>query len=43
MSFEVPVSSSLPLDDLPADLTDLELFKKFCMPLDKTDLWREVA
>ncbi len=42
-TFEVPVGSSPPLDDLPANMTDLELFKEFCMPLEKSDLWADVA
>ena len=38
---DVPIPA-LALDDrLPTDLTDLELFRKFCMPFHETDRWEE--
>lgn len=38
---KVPIPA-LALDDrLPTDLTDLELFRKFCMPFHETDRWEE--
>lgn len=43
---QVPLSSSSTspaLLDIPTNLTDLELFKKYCMPLGQTDLWHEVT
>ena len=40
---QVPVAIPMALSDpLPSDLTDLELFRKFCMPMGSTDLWKEV-
>ena len=40
---EVPIPE-VPLADesWPSDMTDLELFRKFCMPLHLSDLWHEV-
>lgn len=35
LSLEPPVPPPI----LPSDLTDVELFRKYCMPLHKTDLW----
>jgi hypothetical protein len=42
---EVPRSLEPPVPPLilPSDLTDVELFRQFCMPLNKTDLWVKVA
>ena len=34
-----PMASGEPL---PSGLTDLELFRKFCLPMGNTDLWQEV-
>ena len=40
---EVPIPEVPPADEpWPSDMTDLELFRKFCMPLPRSDLWHEV-
>ena len=41
---EAPLPGPLePRDDLPVDLTDLELFKKYCMPVIMRDPWDDVS
>lgn len=39
---EVPVPHQPSVVDVPGDMTDLELFRKYCMPLGSTDTWKEV-
>jgi len=42
VSSQEPLPEAPPLrDDLPVDMTDLELFKRFCMPLG--DLWEDAS
>ena len=38
---KVPIPALALDDNLPTDLTDLELFRKFCMPFHETDRWEE--
>ena len=39
---QVPFDSPEVVTDIPTDLSDLQLFRRYCLPMLASDTWKEV-